>query len=161
MITETGVVVATENNALVVEVLKTSACQSCKAKQGCGQAVLANWGDAERQQQKNHFQLSYSGPANVGDVMELGMAADTVSRVAMLVYMVPLLFSFIGLFVADHLGLHEGFQMLVMALSFIAGYVLISQFPGKKMSVLEPQILRLSSHGKASDLIASSAAETV
>ncbi|WP_196158358.1 SoxR reducing system RseC family protein [Reinekea sp. G2M2-21] len=161
MMTETGVVVATQDNALIVEVLKTSACQSCKAKQGCGQAVLAEWGDTERQQQKNHFQLPYSGPANVGDVVELGMAADTVSRVAMLVYMVPLFFAFLGLFVANQVGLHEGFQVLVMALSFVAGYVLISQFPTKKMSALEPQILRLSSPGKASDLIASSATEKV
>ena len=44
MLTETGKVIAIEDDGLWVETLQLSACAQCAARQGCGQRVLAKAG---------------------------------------------------------------------------------------------------------------------
>jgi len=158
MISEQGKVVAIGDQEVVVEVLKTSACQSCKAKQGCGQAVLSQWGDSEKQQRKNHFKIPYQDidQVHVGDVVELAMAHDTVTKVALVVYMVPLLFAFAGLYGALKIGFNEGLQLLVMGMAFLLSFLILGQLNVSKSTVLLPKIIRLYRAGKGDDLIVSS-----
>lgn len=42
MITETGKVVAEKGERVWVQTIRASACQSCAARSGCGQRVLAS-----------------------------------------------------------------------------------------------------------------------
>lgn len=161
MIEEQGTVVEVAEAGVIVEVVRTSACQSCKARQGCGQAVLAEWGDNEKQAQKNHFHIPYDKPAQVGDVAVLGMEHDAVSKVAVLVYIVPLILGFAGLLFGSWLALGELLQLAIFSVLFLLSFVFISRLKVNKSPVLVPKILRLSPASKGFDIIASTASKTV
>jgi sigma-E factor negative regulatory protein RseC len=161
MIEETGTVVGVFKSEIVVEVLRTSACQSCNARQGCGQAVMSEWGDSAKQQKKNHFKLSFTGSASVGDQVDLGMAHDTVSKVAMLIYLMPLAVGFIGLIIGYWLQLNELFQLVLFGLFFAFSLIFISRLNFNKSNELVPKILRLYPRSKEPDLIASTGSKSV
>lgn len=90
MITESGWVTAVESGALWVETIQRSTCDSCSAKKGCGQRVLA-------QLAGHTAQLRVAVPAgekrifSCGDEVEIGIAEHAVVASSMLVYLVPLL----------------------------------------------------------------------
>ena len=163
MVNEQGLIVDIGEHDVVVEVLKTSACQTCAAKQGCGQAVLAHWGDPDKQQKKNHFRIpvGHHQAMNVGDRVELSMAHDTLTKVALLVYLVPLLVAFIGLFSFKQLGFGEGIQLLMTGVFFGGSFWLLSKLNVSKSPELIPQIVRLYPSGKGGDLIASTASKSL
>lgn len=161
MIEEQGTVVKVVETGVIVEVVRTSACQSCKARQGCGQAVLAEWGDQDKQAQKNHFHIPYDQPAQVGDQVVLGMQHDAVSKVALLVYIVPLILGFMGLLLGSWLALAELVQLVIFIAVFLLAFVFISRLKVNKSPILVPKILRLSPVSKGLDVIASSASKAV
>jgi len=161
MIKEQGTVVSVQPNAIVVEVLRSSACESCKARQGCGQAVLSEWGDAKLQQQKNHFKIPYTLKAEVGSIVDLGMEPDLISKVAVLVYITPLIFAFTGLIVGYLAGFKEGVQLLIMLGSLTISYFLMSRYRLGENPQLVPKILRLYPPGKDPLIITSSRMDTV
>ena len=161
MIIEQGTVVAISGEWLVVEVLRTSACGACSARQGCGQAIMSQLGDAQTQQQKNHFSVPLAHGAEVGARVDLGMTPDTLSLVALLVYLVPLLNAFLGLSLAAWLGFSEVTQLLFLLASLGLSYLVLSRVQFDQYTRLVPQIVRLSALRKSPDIILSSPADTV
>lgn len=162
MVKEQGTVVSVEDDHLIVAVVRTSACKSCSARQGCGQAVLAEWGDSEKQQAKNHFRIPRGNyNASQGDRVELEMAPDAISRVAVLVYLLPLLGGFLGLI----LGMVAGAGELLQLGLFIAGlffcYLLLSRLKFEKNQQLVPKIIHLYPVGKGSNIIESKTLDRV
>ncbi|GGX69812.1 hypothetical protein GCM10007392_41760 [Saccharospirillum salsuginis] len=103
--------VQVEAGQVVVAVVQTSACQSCKAKQGCGQAALSDWGDADRQAAKNHFRIPHDGSLKPGDAVTLGIEEDTVSLAAVWMYLWPLASAFFALLGGAALGWPEPVQL--------------------------------------------------
>ncbi|MBU2865098.1 SoxR reducing system RseC family protein [Reinekea marina] len=155
MIEEQGSVVAVKPNEVIVEVLRTSACQSCKAKQGCGQAVLSEWGDETKQQAKNHFSIPTEQSLQVGDTVTLGMHPDVVSHVAMIVYIAPLMVGFVLMFLATKLNLNEAIQLIGFVGGILASYVFLQRMSFIKTPRLTPEIVRV--YGKRQpNVIASS-----
>ncbi len=140
---------------IIVEVLRTSACSSCKAKQGCGQAVMSELGNSQHQSQKNHFRIPYDQPIEVGDIVKLGMASDALSRVALLVYLLPLFFAFLGISISLGLGFSEGFQLLFMVIGFAIAIFLMSRWNIKSNLSFVPKILQVSSSSKEPRIITS------
>lgn len=112
LIKEHGTVVQVGSGRVVVAVVQTSACQTCKAKQGCGQAALSDWGNADHQAAKNHFAIPYEGNLRVGDGVTLGIEEDTLSLAAVWMYIWPLAAAFVGLVIANALTLSEPMQLL-------------------------------------------------
>ncbi len=161
MIKENGTVVAVHKNEIVVEVLKTAACQSCKARQGCGQAVLAEWGNEAHQAQKNHFRIPYQQPVQIGDTAELGMSEDTVTKVALLVYLVPLVCGFVGLLLSSFLTGNEWIQLVFLALFSGVCFVIMGRLNVGNSTALIPQILRTYSSGQGRAVIASDRAKSL
>lgn len=156
MITENGRVVGIEPQHLIVEVLKTSACQSCRARQACGQAVLSEWGSPDAQAKKNHFLVRYTGQANLGDVVVLGMSETLLSKVTALLYLLPLAISFLCLLLANSLGAAELFQFVSFVSGLLLSYLVIARISVMFQSSLEPHILRMYSSGTELGRIASS-----
>lgn len=113
MVKEEGTVIQVKDGEVIVAVLQTSACDTCRAKQGCGQAVLSDWGDADRQAAKNHFAIPYQGDLKPGDRVTLGIQEDTLSMAAMWMYLWPLACAFAALLAASALNLAEPLQLLV------------------------------------------------
>lgn len=91
MITETGRVVAVEENFLWVETIQRSSCHSCAAKSGCGQSVLGKMFDGRR----SHIRLSRANEVNtqyhVDDQVEIGLPEDALLKGAAWVYLMPLI----------------------------------------------------------------------
>lgn len=112
MVTEEGQIVAIEAQKMIVAVLKTSACQSCQARQACGQAVLNNWRDETNQAAYNHFALPLQKGLAIGDGITLGIQEDTLTLAALWVYLLPLVTAFVALIGLNTLGASEPIQLL-------------------------------------------------
>lgn len=87
MITETGKVVALDGDKAWVQTIRTSACQSCSAKAGCGQKALASVSGGRA----NQVLVANSPGARVGDEVLLGIDEQSLLRASLMVYGVPLL----------------------------------------------------------------------
>jgi sigma-E factor negative regulatory protein RseC len=155
LIEERGAVVAIGDNSVVVEVVRTSSCQSCKAKQGCGQAVLSEWGDETKQQAKNHFNIPTDKRLNVGDEVLLGMQPDVISQVALLVYILPLVLGVAFLALALVLNLNEGIQLLGFILGISAAYAIMHKFSFIKADRITPVIMQVYCAGQDNVIVAS------
>ncbi|MDZ7923240.1 MAG: SoxR reducing system RseC family protein [Marinagarivorans sp.] len=117
-ITEQATVLYHDGDALWVAANKTSACGSCKAKSGCGTSLLAKLGEhqvAVRALLADNLQQEVF---NEGDVIELAVDRYALVRVALVMYLLPLLGLIAGVLLA--LDLPE----VWVALSALAGLVL-------------------------------------
>ena len=95
MIKESGRVVAVERDSLWVETVQQSSCNSCAAKSGCGQGLMAKWG-----LQSSHIRVLLAGRGNdaypIGSRVEFGVPEAVVVNGSLLVYLLPLLGLVIG-----------------------------------------------------------------
>lgn len=94
MIEESGKVVAVDGHFVWIETIRKSACQSCSMRAGCGHSVIANAGG----EQKGHVRARNPNGCTVavGDHVVLGIKDETITRSALLVYGMPLLFMVFG-----------------------------------------------------------------
>lgn len=149
MVEENGTVIHSDADRLIVAVVQSSACQNCRARQGCGQAVLGGLGDAEAQVAKNHFALTPRPDIPAGAGVRLGIAEDSLSLAAFWMYLWPLLAALVGLLVSAALGYSEPLQLL---LAMLAGAAAIGvtryrfRHPDRRW---EPQVLAVQPNVKA------------
>ncbi|PTY38922.1 hypothetical protein BGP77_09195 [Saccharospirillum sp. MSK14-1] len=149
MVEENGTVIHSDADRLIVAVVQSSACQSCRARQGCGQAVLSGLGDAETQLAKNHFELTPHTDIQAGDQVRLGIAEDSLSLAAAWMYLWPLLAAFIGLFGGASLSVSEGWQLMFAVLGGSAAVAVTRMRFKRPQQRWEPQILAVHSNVKA------------
>ena len=99
MIEETGRVVAVEADAVWVETVRLSACQSCSANKGCGHAML----DRHQAGSRARVRALNSLPLQVDQTVVLGLPEGALLKGAVLVYLLPLLLLFVGALCGDAL----------------------------------------------------------
>lgn len=99
MITEVGRVIARNGDNVWVQTIRQSACNSCSARQGCGQRVLASVSGGKANQVLVHNQLG----ANVGDEVTLAIGESALLGASILAYAVPLLLFVVGTVVGHQL----------------------------------------------------------
>ena len=117
-ITEQAIVLYRDGDALWVAADKTSACGSCKAKSGCGTSLLAKLGEhqvAVRALLPDNLQQENF---NEGDLIELAVDRYALVKVALIMYLLPLL----GLVTGVLLALDQREAWVV--LSAVAGLAL-------------------------------------
>lgn len=92
MIRETGRVVALKGDKVWVRTIRASACESCSARSGCGQRVLASAtsGRANQILVTNHLK------ARVGDEVTVAIEESALIWASLLVYALPLLLMILG-----------------------------------------------------------------
>jgi len=98
MILETATITSVENDALWVEAIQKSACETCTAQKGCGTAVLSKLtGRTSRLRvlKSQHISDSYK----VGQQVTIAIPEDVVVLASVCAYLVPLGASLIGLWV--------------------------------------------------------------
>jgi sigma-E factor negative regulatory protein RseC len=122
VITETGKVVALKGDRVWVQTIRTSACQSCAARNGCGQKVLA----AASGGRANQILVTNSVDARVGDEVTIGIDEQALLGASLLVYALPLILMVAASVVGHQVsGGHDGAAMLAavagLALGFFAG----------------------------------------
>lgn len=100
MILETATVTSVESDALWVEAVQKSACETCSAQKGCGTAVLSKLsGRTNRirvirnQSQQQSFE--------VGQQVTIAIPEDVIVLGSLGAYMVPLLGSLMGLWLMN------------------------------------------------------------
>ena len=139
MIEETGRVVAIEKEAVWVETIRQSACDSCASKQGCGHSVLAKLDGAT-----NHVRVLNDYDLNVGDDVVIGVPEDIVVIGSMIAYLMPLVcllvFSVIGKLVLGS----EGYGILTGIFGLIVGFSLVRwHFLKRKNDIrFQPSVMR-------------------
>lgn len=122
MITETGKVVALKGDQVWVQTIRTSACQSCSARSGCGQKVLA----AASGGRANQILVTNSINARVGDEVTIGIDEQALLGASLLVYALPLFLMVVASILGHQIsggsdGAAMGAAVAGLALGFFAG----------------------------------------
>lgn len=93
---EEGIIIAVNGNMARVSARRTSACESCDSRGACIQIVDKS--------DKMEINAINTAGGKVGDIVEVSMESSSVIRIAMLVYMLPVVALFAGVFLGLKLG---------------------------------------------------------
>lgn len=141
MLEESGRVVAIEGNRAWVAIERQSGCQGCNVRAGCGQGVLAGIGSGKT------VQISVINHLNAceGDPVTIGMTESALLRVAVQVYLWPLLGMLLLAVMANMAGFADSAVALAGLLGLGGGFVLVSWFQRRMASSGEfrPFLLRI------------------
>ena len=96
MIFETATITSLEDDALWVEAVQKSACETCTAQKGCGTAVLSKLTGRTSRLRVLKSQQS-SELYQVGQQVTIAIPEDVVVLASVCAYLVPLSTSLIGL----------------------------------------------------------------
>ena len=124
MITETGRVVAVEQDCLWVETIQSSTCDSCSAQKGCGQSLIAKW-DGNTSFIRVLLQGRDPEDYRFHDTITVGIPEQVVANGSLLVYLTPLLVMMAGLMFGHWMQLGEGANILLALLGLVAGGLLV------------------------------------
>ncbi|MBO6849160.1 MAG: SoxR reducing system RseC family protein [Marinobacter sp.] len=142
MISESGKVVAVDGDRVWVQTIRNSACQSCSARQGCGQRALASATGGRANQIRVLNRLN----AQVGDDVMLAIEETALLRASLLVYAVPLLLMVAGAMIGHQLSGSEDLAAMVGAgLGLGGGFVLARRAQRKSADQYEPRMTRIVS----------------
>jgi sigma-E factor negative regulatory protein RseC len=92
MITESGRIVAISGDRVWVQTIRASACESCSARSGCGQRVLASASNGRA----NQILVSNHLKASVGDEVTVAIDESALLSASILVYALPLVLMVLG-----------------------------------------------------------------
>jgi sigma-E factor negative regulatory protein RseC len=87
MIHETGTVISVSGDDAWVQTVRESACQSCKARHGCGQKALAGLSSGQSRQ----IRVANTLQARPGDQVTVAIEESALLKASLLVYALPLL----------------------------------------------------------------------
>lgn len=141
MITESGKVVAVTGEHAWVQTIRTSACQSCAARNGCGQKMLASAIGGRA----NQVRVFNSVNACVGEEVTLGIDESALLGASLLVYALPLLLMVIASMIGHHLSDGSDFAaMLGAAAGLASGFLISRQLQRRNAGGYEPRLLRVN-----------------
>ncbi len=149
MLTETGKVVAVEDDGLWVETLKQSACIQCQAQKGCGQKLLVATSD-NMSYVKAVFSKDFNLPREklwvVGDQVTIGIEENALVIGTFITYFIPLFFLFFGAVLASQFALADQLVALLSFLSLIFGGFLVSKFSQNLEKSASAQVVIVGDH---------------
>jgi sigma-E factor negative regulatory protein RseC len=124
MLTEQGVVVAIEPDALWVETIQQSTCGTCAARKGCGQKLLSSMG-ASATQLRVLIDHTYQRNYAVGDSVTIAIPENVVVLGSLFIYLLPLIFTIVFSGFAHTFFQVEAVSMLAGMVGFIGGAMVI------------------------------------
>jgi sigma-E factor negative regulatory protein RseC len=123
-----------------------TSCSSCQSKSSCGTGIVSK---AVGKKQL-HWQLATSKPVKAGDVVEIAFPEKSLLQSAALIYLLPLLFLFIGaivgqLWLAPLLGAGELVVILTSACFAFIGFRLAKKWvtPMEQASFQQVKLVRV------------------
>ncbi len=147
MIEESGKVIAVTADGVLVETVRQSACNSCRAAKGCGQKLLASVGQGQR------FEVLADNPRNLilqaGDQVVLGLAEGAFLKASALAYLLPLVVMIVAAVVAELSGQPEAVVAVAGLLGLALGFGCLKWLvvPGGDQCQFNPEILRTERSG--------------
>jgi sigma-E factor negative regulatory protein RseC len=127
MILETATITSVEKDALWVEAVQKSACETCTAQKGCGTAVLSKLtGRTSRLRVLKSQQLKQT--YSVGQQVTIAIPEDVVVLASVCAYLLPLVTSLIGVWL---LGSNDVYSAVGAILGLAIGGGLVSLYTAK------------------------------
>lgn len=142
MITETGRVIALKGDKAWVRTIRASACESCSARSGCGQRVLASAssGRANQVLVSNHLN------ACVGDEVTVAIDESALLSASLLVYALPLLLMVLGAVAGQQwLPAQDAGAMAGAVAGLVTGFGLARVLQSRPDRNYEPRLVRVLS----------------
>lgn len=136
MLSETAKVVAVEPDGLWVETHQQSACNQCRAKNGCGQKLLAG-GPSNATLVKAIFNAaSPSEIWTVGDNVVIGIEERALINGAFMAYVLPLLFMVAAVVAGSFVGLSDPVLALVALAGVLLGGLIVHLHGKRQLSTI-------------------------
>ncbi|MBW7472752.1 SoxR reducing system RseC family protein [Marinobacter sp. M216] len=141
MITENGTVVALKDDRVWVQTIRQSACESCSARSGCGQRVLASATGGRA----NQVLVENTVRAQVGDEVTIGIDEQALLGASLIVYALPLLLMVLASIVGHQLsGGSDPGAILGAVVGLLSGFLLSRRMQARKEGQFEPRLLRVN-----------------
>lgn len=141
MITETGRVVGVAGDRVWVQTIRTSACESCSARHGCGQRVLAGVSGGRA----NQVLVANSLGARVGDEVTVAIDEAALLGASLLVYAVPLVSMVAGAVLGHQLSVghaaNEAVAMMGAATGLALGFLAARRGQSRTTKTWEPTLV--------------------
>jgi sigma-E factor negative regulatory protein RseC len=125
MLTETGRVVAVDEQGLWVETIRQSTCGSCAANKGCGHGLMNRISDSQRGLIRVLPGDCNIRDCNVDDEVRFGIPEDVILRGSVLVYVLPMLSLLAGAAVASQYARGELLVIAGAAMGLLVGFSLV------------------------------------
>jgi len=144
MIVENAWVQSIQNNKITLQTIRSSSCQSCKAKSGCGQALLSKVTDDNHQEKKNNITIFSDIEVNIGEEVELILPEHSLIQAALIMYLMPLLVMFSFAIIVSSLGFNDVLTSLSAILGLGFGFLLIRTINNRLQhdELFEPKLRR-------------------
>lgn len=91
MLTETGRVVALEDDGLWVETIRATTCGNCSARKGCGHGLLNQLGSSRSNYVRVPVAEALQPPLQINEEVRFELPEQVVVRGSFVVYLMPLL----------------------------------------------------------------------
>ncbi len=133
MVEQEGNVVSVESDFVYVDVQKRSSCSQCDKNQECGESILSSMFPVKKQIMKVKNTLD----VQLGDRVTLGIEEGALVMLALLTYLLPLLFLVIGALMGGQLQLMLGLpgesgSILLGLAGLLLGFVLVRRLIGNQ-----------------------------
>lgn len=143
MITETGRVVGVAGDRVWVQTIRTSACESCSARHGCGQRALAGVSGGRA----NQVLVANSLGAEVGDEVTVAIDESALLGASLLVYALPLVSMVAGAVLGHQLSAgyaaSEAVAMMGAAAGLALGFLAARRGQSRKAGTWEPTLVEV------------------
>lgn len=124
-----------------VQTIRTSACESCAARNGCGQKVLASATGGRA----NQVRVVNSVNARVGEDVTLGIDESALLGASLLVYALPLLLMVAASIIGHQLSDESDLAAMAGAVAGLAsGFLISRKLQRRNAGNYEPMLLRVN-----------------
>ncbi len=139
MLQEKGLVIALRGENAVVQTKSKLACSSCKVSTSCGNGIVENYLSAKLFESEMPNLLR----AKVGQQVVIEIPKSSVTKAAIIVYLIPLLFMLIGMSVSHINNFAEQTIIFISLLSLIIGLVVTKYYNRRwlKSELYSPRIV--------------------
>jgi len=115
MIEETAIVIDVNEQQVLLQTQRKSACQSCSVKSGCGTSVLSKVVG----KRSSRFTVEKSFDVESGDRVIIAIDENALVQGSLLIYLFPLVFMMLVGITAEYLFATELMTILFVVLSFV------------------------------------------
>lgn len=144
MIEERGRILSVEQGAVWVETIRRSACDSCQARNGCGQSVLQRLGLGARQGFIRVIDDQPGSSYQTGEEIIIGIPENAVVSGSAVIYLIPLLALFAAALLAQALGAGEPVTIVAGLFGMGIGFAVVRWHGRRSVSnpAFMPRVLK-------------------
>ena len=140
MIEENAVVIDVNEQQVLLETQRQSACQSCSVKSGCGTSTLSKVVGNRSSQ----FAVDKTLDVKMGDTVVVAIDENALVQGSLLIYLFPLIFMMMFGILVEHFFANELITIMSVVTGFVFAMILVRKVmsnSGLKKSI-QPHLIR-------------------